>query len=509
MVGARGQLVRAAQVGLALLLELAWLFAWSDAAGAWLAGGGRGPALPLSILAGVLMGMWLLATALLRRGPPLGVARTLLTVVTLGAMAGAGLWAAWMAEPRALQRLDWALLGESGASLRAVAAAALALGACWRGIALARRAQTMERAVARFQLGAVALGALLLLSLPSPLRDPLPLGTLTGAVLLALFAGLISLPLARVMELSESPRHAGAPPLQLTGPWLAILGGTVAALMLGALVLASVLTPDLLWHLLAPLGPVLEVVVKALVYAIGIPLGLLIQGLIALFRALGRGQEPTSPAPAPTPDWIEALRAAQQPGQAVPGWVTLAAEALLGALLIALIALLVTRAAARLADWWQGDDVEEARDFVGPHVDPAELLRQLAALWPRRRPRAQRAGALPSEPDGTAWRVRRLYRAFLRLAAQAGRARAPAETPLEFERALARVPPFAAHRGEVEILTAAYEQARYAPDPPAEDVVQAAEQAVRRLQGEVEAALRSFPQGARAAEQAVRRRQGE
>jgi len=93
------------------------------------------------------------------------------------------------------------------------------------------------------------------------------------------------------------------------------------------------------------------------------------------------------------------------------------------------------------------------------------------------------ASAAAGDPGSPAWQARELYRALLRLGGRLGRRRAPAETPLEYERALFEVEPFAGLGGELRVLTEIYAQARYGAEPPAIEGITAARSALKRLEG--------------------------
>lgn len=175
-------------------------------------------------------------------------------------------------------------------------------------------------------------------------------------------------------------------------------------------------------------------------------------------------------------------------GAALPPWLQVVLEGLLAAVVVALVAWLVARAAPRLGDWWQSDDVEDVRDFVPPSIDTADLLRHLRGLFRvRRRPALDAEVALGPDPADPVWRVRQLYRDVLRLGARLGRPRAPSETPREYQRALARVPPLADERDGLDLLTEIYVEARYAAAPPAPAAVTAAERALQQLNAEARA----------------------
>jgi hypothetical protein len=147
---------------------------------------------------------------------------------------------------------------------------------------------------------------------------------------------------------------------------------------------------------------------------------------------------------------------------------------------------LLTRAARRYADSLQDDEVAEERDFVWSWAEFQSLVRDwLRRLWRRRA--ALRRPMMPTSPAPAAADPalprdpRALYREVLRLGARLGQARAPSETPREYEQELVRLDSLSQGEAEIKTLTSVYAAARYGDAPPADEQVAAAIEALAKL----------------------------
>jgi uncharacterized protein DUF4129 len=471
--------LRQVQVGLALALEAGWLFAWSAAIGAIDAADPRpliGPAALLGLLVTANLVTRLIAR--LRRGAALARLALALLGLLLALLLGANalLGASWPANWPGL----WLLVRTSEYGLRAFIVVGLALLVWWRGLLVGRANPSLDTAEGGLRLASGALALLFLLQVFAPRNDQV-LARLGGAVLLALASGLLGLPLAAVQDQHQRARYAGAPRPAIGGPWLGLLLGGIAALLLAALLLAQWLTFERLDLLLVPLGQLLGTVISTAVYLIALPIGYLVAGLVWLLRLL---IHPSGPAQLPTPNdlsWLEDLRnQAERPDQAenplLPALTLLA-----GSLLAAGLVWLLARAARRLADWRANDDVEELHDFVWTWATPrTQLLDRLRSLFQRPSPLA--ATPLHPTPNTPADQVRALYRRLLQLGAHRGRRRTASQTPDEYERALQAVGLFTAARAQLHLLTQLYTQVRYGAAQPSPTVLDAAESALDQLE---------------------------
>ncbi|MBI3969409.1 MAG: DUF4129 domain-containing protein [Chloroflexi bacterium] len=471
------QILRAAQIILALSAEAGWLFAWSAAPGGWL--DPPAPVLALPALAGILA-VAALATKLDRRLPSPETAQTALPLIGLLVAAGVAL-------------LTWATLpavGGRGApveasapilDIRVLEATALALLAWWRGLTMGGTPLTAERAEAALRLAVGALFGLFLVDLTVSARPPGSASPLVGAALVVLCSGLVGLPLARVLDLAESPRHRAEPRLGVGGHWLVMLLAAVAILLVAALVLTSVATFERLDTLLLALSRPLVTVLTIVLLIVAVPAGLLIELMVELIRSILR-LEPLPPPPPKSDNGLleELLRQAERsdPPQllmAIIAWTSLG-------LFAALVAYLIARAIRRNAAAATDDDVPELRDFVWSGLPWRDALRRrLHSLLDRLRRGTTLRSRRTARAHRSAWGPREIYRELLALGARLGRRRAVPETPHEYERALAELPSLAGGRAELRAITETYVQARYAADQPSPATVTTAREALHSL----------------------------
>jgi hypothetical protein len=319
----------------------------------------------------------------------------------------------------------------------------------------------------------------------APAANAAPAGPLVASVLVVVFAGLVGLPLARVLDLSASERQHGGPALGVNRHWLAMLLSSVGLLLVVAVVLSAILTFERIDQLTRPLGAAADLLLWILIYAIAVPLGFLVEGLIYLFRLLMHPRAQPQPPQPPNLDWLNDLRNQASRGAGPPAVLLLATKVAVAVVVVALVLGLLARAVFRYADSLSQDDVEEDRDFVWSWAGVKAALRTwLWSLWGRPRwpsPLARGSNTAGAAPGGVPLDPRGLYRELLRLGARLGRRRARSETPREYGRALGRVAPLVGGERDVEILTAVYTRARYAAEPPDTKSVEEAEAALRRL----------------------------
>ncbi len=490
----RGRPVRQVQLGLVLAGEAAWLFAWSLAL-AYLIDP-FAPYLPLDTLqlAVVLSGA-AMAARLAAFMPSLRFARLLLALAGLAVSLALGSQALWTAATHIGWPAAWDAAWQGSLGLRVGAAVLLSVIAWLRGIAAGRSRLSSDSVEGAFRLGIIALAAGLLVHAATPARDAASTASLTLATLVLLISGLLGLPLARILDTSERPAAPDEPPLRVSGPWLAMLLAVVAVVLLLALTLVGVLSFERLDALFRPLAGPLERLAWFLLYAIALPVGMLIEFVVTFLRRfLHTGQLQEAPQPL-VPNWAEQLRQLQDQGAHPPAVLVLILQWALLALGAVLIGALIAAAVRRFAGFGTGDNVVEDRDFVWPWDElKAALLHWLRGLL--RKPAGGmlliHPRSLPSDSPARALRdVRELYRELLRLGARLGRGRALDETPREYEQALISLEPLRPGTPEVHLLTQVYIQARYAPEPPPLDALTAARAALERLRMYADQALRN------------------
>lgn len=483
MVASRGDAsggrLRAIQVCLFLAGEAGWLFAWSLALGWWLDPKATEPLIGAPGIVALLLAATVSTRLALARLRSLRLVRWLLALMGLGAalLVGAsalGVSGNWMGPGDV-----WHALWERGRGLRAIEAAALTVLMWWRGLNAGGTCLSLDSVEAGFRTGTIALCGLFVVSLWAPSGETSTGTVFVDATLLVLFAGLIGMPLARILDLRESPRTREGQPLSVGGHWLSMLLGTVTALLL-----AYALTFQRIDALLRALAGPAEALLLLVVYAIALPIGLLVALLLAL---LGPFIHPDPSRESLRPldlEWLEQLREPSQNGSS-PELLILIAKATVVFVFAALVIWWLMRAVSRLFDSGSDDEVVEVRDFVWSWAEVrAALLAWLRALFGRRGRIASPEGSAASvsaRESGPARDARALYREFLRLASRLARRRAPAQTPHEYERALAATAPFSDRRGELRTLTDLYAQARYGFDAPPAASMESARAALDRI----------------------------
>ena len=214
-----------------------------------------------------------------------------------------------------------------------------------------------------------------------------------------------------------------------------------------------------LWALASPrFGKLLSAYV--LFYVLMVPVGYLVELLIYLARLVIKPGEPSPPPQLPQGNWVDELRKQERP-DVVPPELLMGLKVVALLLACALVVGLLARAVFRLRGFWREDDVEELREIEWRWPGLKAVLLWLFGRLRPRRPSGLAAffRAAPTGPVASLG-IRELYRQFLALAASIGWARQNAETPLEYERRLARESEL---EGEPEIraLTEVYVRFRY------------------------------------------------
>jgi hypothetical protein len=367
--------------------------------------------------------------------------------------------------------LDWVqpLLGALAATVGhlslPVLGFALALYLWWRGVRLGSQTPGFPEVEGAFRWGVGRLAVfgliMALTSRPSTLQTLE--GVTTPSVVGFFFLSLLTLGLGRLESLRTRTR---AP--SLNTQWLTVLTLIAAGVVLLALLLAQLVSFDLLIVVTRPLFDLLGRAVLLLLYVIFIPLAYVIEWLVYLIlsvlRANGNQPPPAAPQPSDFDNLLQRLFS-----QALPPEVLLALKSLGAALLIGVALVLVARGLAR----WRptgadADATNEERDSLWN----ADRAWAMFKAWLRRLLRRERVASnvVPVEETSSSpaaagplkGSVRELYARLLREGASAGAPRGAAITPLEHEPSLAQ----ALDPEEfVDELTAAYLRARYAEAP--------------------------------------------
>jgi hypothetical protein len=296
---------------------------------------------------------------------------------------------------------------------------------------------------------------------------------------------LLTLALARL----ESLRSRGRA-LALNTQWLAVLVAVTSLLVFGALVVAQVLSFDLLVLATRPLFDLLGRILLVLLYIIIIPLAYVIEWIVYWLSSLFT-DNPDQPPPQPLGSGDIDSILQRLLAMALPPEVLVVLKAVGAVLILAAALLLVARALAR----WrprsaETDATEEERDSVWD----AGRLRAALWAWLRGllRRRSPSPAAVPSAPIvelpvavSALSNVRELYRYLLALGTAAGSPRPVADTPYEHLPALnGSLEP----ADDLAQLTEAYVHVRYAEDEPLPEAVDALRLRLERVHPSVPAA---------------------
>ncbi len=288
--------------------------------------------------------------------------------------------------------------------------------------------------------------------------------------------GLLALALRCVARALSVEKPAGGR-AGLSRQWLVVAVLAIAMLVLGGWVLGQVAFLGAVEGLLAVLWPAIRWLLEIVAYVLA--------GLLYLFALLmtpltGNAEREDTAALRPTfevtTDLAQQVRELSDSSGSAPLSANTPGIIILAAIAVAAIVLLTLAWRRRRRP--RRDEIMESRDSVWT---PDLWLEQWRSLF-RRRPRAPVAEPfLPLEgEDDTRQAVRRLYRQLLAVARRWGRPHRPGQTPTDLAASLAGLVP--GESESVATLTQAYIVARYSPEPPTEEVVARAGQALGRIE---------------------------
>jgi hypothetical protein len=490
--------VRDCQLGLALAVELGWLSAWSAALGYWLDPARAEPlvGLPLALLLALLAAgatRVLPRRALVGRWERLGLAA--LGFAAALAVAGAQLWSA-----SGYASLDDVASAFGGSALgpRVIGAFGLAVAIWWRASSAGQSQESLDDVESRLRLAVGALAFLFVVNALAGSDHAAPSGPMIAATLVVVGAGLVGLPLARLVHLDRGAVGRDVAASGINRQWLVMLLATVALLLAFAIVLALVLTFQRIDKLTRLVGGPLDTLLGWIVYAIALPLGYLVEGIVDLARLLLHPHQPAQPLQLALPRPLAQLGSQPNQGAGLPPIFSLALKLILiGGVAAAGLALLA-RAVFGNAGRAESDGVVEERDIVWSWAELRAALRGWLRWILGQRPRLMNAlihaRALSTTPPRSEPRdPREIYRALLRVGSRLGRQRSPSETPREYARRLATHPGLASGSGQIRTVTDVYVQARYGPVLPDATKVEAARGAVSQIEAIAEASTVSAP----------------
>jgi len=427
----------------------------------------------------VLMREWSIVAA---RFAILGVSAAALAVALLVEYAGTLLGSA---PPRS-----------AGAPL--LAGLVIGVGLSWWGIALGRSELRYDDVHDSFVAGLIAMLASVATAGVAG-RTALLTG-FAPAVLVFFSTGLVSLSLARIRDVQEEARLERGLTLPLNRRWLTILLALVAAMLVVAVLVSSIISLAAVRALLTPVGSFLDWASNGLFYLL-LPIGYLVAIFIDAARWLiARFGASQPPPPLIQPDVSEELRKMQTGhGLAIARELAIALKLLAISLLVLVVALVFARSVFR---HWRRPEQEGTIELHESVFDRAEFWASLLRLLLRLLSRFRRAGPSAARPlpidlafeasPPAVRSVREVYRHLLARMAGRGLPRPADETPYDYARRLERQLP--ANRSGIEAITDAYVEVRYAERPASEAELRQ----VREAWAELEAGLSGQDAGWRA-----------
>jgi len=362
----------------------------------------------------------------------------------------------------AISLLDW----RNSIAPEAIVLAVTAL-LWWRGILLGRaRALSDEGLERTFFNGLIAFAVLLFLN---NFARFVPAEAMLAAVLTFFATALAALTLVSLENARLRQTDATGPWLKLNRPWLVTIAAVVAVVLLGALAITGLASPDTLRDVLGALQPQVKSLGDLLLAAIG--------GLFSILFWL------VSPL-LPLLEWLvrlllsglmSALSIIHQLGVAVnelrqeevdsflnsPTFATISrgTAILIGLIIVALLGVWALRRSGMLS--------RRNPDETHESIASRELLMKQLRDWLKRwRGKAVEAALPPYlllsgvEPR---IQIRRVYQQFLGWASSIDRARTPSQTPAMLSAALSTEQPD--RRDALIALTGVYERARYSREP--------------------------------------------
>jgi hypothetical protein len=330
----------------------------------------------------------------------------------------------------------------------------------WRGMGLGNRAYTHDGVGFSFRAGVVLLLWNAALSALVGQRVPI-----LGFAFAYFFFGLLAVGLARVYDLERQPESGG---VVSTRFWMGATVGGILATLLVALVAVQLVTVGNLHAVvkwLNPIWKILEAIASALVYLFSLILQPLLDWIVQFFRTRVFQEVPEgTPGPVSTPEPF-----AQPPGPP-PAYLEYIKYAivilfLLGILLFVAFSVRRIRARSqegrteeREIDWEWSPPGKGLANAVRAGLDRlAELLRLAGQFGLGERFRAAAS-------------IRWIYANVLRLAAEAGHARQPSQTPYEFLPVLQMS--FRGLDSELRAITEAYVRSHYGQVPDSPEALQ-------------------------------------
>jgi hypothetical protein len=362
---------------------------------------------------------------------------------------------------------------------RSVSTLLVAVWLWWWGVLAGRHTIYYDTYASNFALGTFGLGMTAVFSFGTGV---VPLSALLGPALAFFAVSLVTLAVASLRAAQRFEREHADPTFRVSRYWLATIVGVVVVLLVSSLLVAQLITPDIVRRILALASPVLDLVAQVLWWVLMVVAWVVftvLEGLARLVRSSREAQaEPLKMQP--LPDFAAQLKdLPTHPVGVAPG--AYQALRMLAGLLLAGIILLIFALAFRRFRTFFEDDVIEVRDSV---LTLDLLKAQVAQLFRRTNHPPQPPPFANLTGDDPRACVRRTYQAMLAWMATRDLARAPGITPEEYLQLVSQTLP--EHSASLALITAAYVRARYSaelvPAAVAQETARAWEQIARPIQ---------------------------
>lgn len=350
----------------------------------------------------------------------------------------------------------------------------------WRGILIGRSQSLVEENLERtFFNGVIALALLLYFN---HLTGWLTSSDLLLAVLTFFGASLAAL---MIVNIERARLLRSDPGFQFNRHWIGTLVGVIGAILLGAVALAGIFSPDTLREFGNSLRPIISTAGGALLSILTFIVDIiwrLVEPLVPLIKAVA---EMFADLLRRLLEWFDSiglnvdLNVMQSINNFLqsPGFQVAVRGVLTVVVLIAVFIAIVW--ALYRSGLLSRRNFEETRDSIASRELLIDQLKHLLNRLRRKR-EADRGLYLPLSGDDPRRAVRQAYQEFLEWARVRIRPRAPYQTPTMYAQKIGSLSE--AQQEPVGRLTALYLRARYAADPLTSDEAQAAQSALVRLQ---------------------------
>ena len=353
----------------------------------------------------------------------------------------------------------------------------------WRGILIGRSGSLIDDGLERtFFNGILALALLVFLN---NFTRYVPPSDMLAAVLVFFATALSALTVIGI-ERTRIQQHEPSSWLKRQRHWLGTIVAVVGAILLGAIAITGILSPEVLQQFLSALGPALSNVGN-LIVAILRPLFTflfwLITPLVPLLQAILRivleGLVGVLSLLHQLGVQINALKAQQQIETFLDSPEFIAISRGTSIVLILILFALIAIWALRRSGLLSRKDLDETRESIASRELFLSQLKSLLAHW-RTRPPAVPPRYLALDGDDPRTVVRRAYQNMLDLARVRVGERPAHQTPAMYAAALTTAIP--AQRDSITALTTTYERARYASESITAADADTARDALARLQ---------------------------